>query len=59
MSGQGDVCMYAGDSKTGDWLAGKVTRNQLGCWSSEKGCYCSQFGELREGARCQFVVTVK
>jgi hypothetical protein len=25
MSGQGDVCMYARDSRTGDWLAGKVT----------------------------------
>jgi len=50
--------MYAGDSMTGDWITGKVTGKQLGCWSPENGCYCSQFGEMREVARCQLVVIV-
>jgi len=45
--------MYAGDSMTG-----KVTGKQLVCWSSEKGCYCSHFGEMRVVARCQLVVIV-
>ena len=42
--------MCAGDSMIGGWLAGNVTGKQLGCYSPEKGCYCSQFGELSEGA---------
>jgi len=43
-----------------DWqlVCWKVTGKQAGCWSPEKGCYCSQFGELREGTRCQLVVIV-
>jgi hypothetical protein len=30
-------CMYAGDSMTGGWTAGKVTGKQLVRWSTEKG----------------------
>ena len=56
--GVGDACMYAEDSMTGDWITGKVTGKQLGCCSPEKGCYCSQFGEMREVARCHLVVIV-
>ena len=52
------VCLYAGGSMTGSWIAGKVTGKQSGCWGHEKGCYCSQFGEVREGTGCHLVVIV-
>lgn len=52
------MCLYAGDVIIGDWIAGKVTGIQLGCWGPEKCCYCSQCGQLKEGTRCQLVVIV-
>lgn len=55
------VCVFAGDSMIGNWTAGKVTGKQSGCWSPEKGCYCSQFGELRgdkmlAGGHCELAI---
>jgi hypothetical protein len=53
------MCVYMqGDSIIGDWIAEEVTGMQLGCWGPENGCYCSQCGQLKEGASCQLVAIV-